>query len=461
MRKQHAQLENVRLQEEANLAQARGERGAQEQLRAHARLEFDRKQAALQLHSTGFQLAHSGTTGRFSRVARGPFPSSARRFGVRPTQRLQTSYDRVETSAPLRPRQSQTSSLRVEVKWMRPQPRQWWYRTRVYVVSQPANFSSELNDSVPASTLIPSAATTFDGELRSDEQTQTSTQVGAISSGDFLPTPQSDLSSGYSDARLNARSDAANLRNGVQHPNAVEAHQVSTLVKVEAELRVRQVLTPAIQPITMAIRVTHASSIGARSTWTLTSTTAATYLGEQGVVRIHLTLAPSTTPNTPQTLTRGGGTNGPGRSSGESGACVSPPSGPDSGVGFVVKESVRQLETDGIREALGAVLKQKFDDTNLEHPVGFFSRSLTGSERIYVAYELEMYAMVRAVENFRVFLLGREFLLRTDHAALRNLLKRDLPAITRVERWILRLSEYTFRIEHQKGQGNIIADVLS
>ncbi len=60
------------------------------------------------------------------------------------------------------------------------------------------------------------------------------------------------------------------------------------------------------------------------------------------------------------------------------------------------------LETDGSLIALGAVLKQKFYDTGLEHPVGFFSRSLTGSERNYVAYELEMYAVVRAVEHFRM-----------------------------------------------------------
>ena len=63
------------------------------------------------------------------------------------------------------------------------------------------------------------------------------------------------------------------------------------------------------------------------------------------------------------------------------------------------------LETDGSRIALGALLKQRFDDTGLEHPVGFFSRSLTGSERNYVAYELAMYAVVRAVEHFRMFLL--------------------------------------------------------
>ena len=119
------------------------------------------------------------------------------------------------------------------------------------------------------------------------------------------------------------------------------------------------------------------------------------------------------------------------------------------------------LETDGSRITLGAVLKQKFDDTGLEHPVGFFSRCLTGSERNYVAYELEMYAVVRAVEHFRMFLLGKEFLLRTDHLALRNLLQRDLLLTTRVKRWILRLSEYTFRIEYKRGQNNVIADVLS
>ena len=41
------------------------------------------------------------------------------------------------------------------------------------------------------------------------------------------------------------------------------------------------------------------------------------------------------------------------------------------------------LETDGSTVAVGEVLKQKFNDTNLKHPVGFFSRTLTGSERNY------------------------------------------------------------------------------
>ena len=81
------------------------------------------------------------------------------------------------------------------------------------------------------------------------------------------------------------------------------------------------------------------------------------------------------------------------------------------------------LETDGSRVAVRAVLKQRFDNTGLEHPMGFFSRALTGSERNYAAYEVELFAVVRAVAHFRMFELGKEFLLRTDHAAFCNLLR--------------------------------------
>ena len=83
------------------------------------------------------------------------------------------------------------------------------------------------------------------------------------------------------------------------------------------------------------------------------------------------------------------------------------------------------------------------------------------AQRSCSTYELELYAVVRAVERFRVFLLARPFLLRTNHMALINLLKRDLPITTRVQKWILRLSEYNFTIEHQKGTANVMADILS
>ena len=51
--------------------------------------------------------------------------------------------------------------------------------------------------------------------------------------------------------------------------------------------------------------------------------------------------------------------------------------------------------------------------------------------------------------------------MRTDHAALSNLLRRDLLPTSRVERWILRLSEYNFKIEYKRRQDKVMADVLS
>ena len=85
------------------------------------------------------------------------------------------------------------------------------------------------------------------------------------------------------------------------------------------------------------------------------------------------------------------------------------------------------LETDGSCIALAAILKQRFEDIGLEHPVGFYSWALSGFERNYAAYEFKLYAVVRAVEHFRIFFLGKEFLLRTDPAVLQNILRRDLP----------------------------------
>ena len=51
-----------------------------------------------------------------------------------------------------------------------------------------------------------------------------------------------------------------------------------------------------------------------------------------------------------------------------------------------------------------------------------------------------------------MLLLGLEFHLRSDHAGLRNLLRRDFTPTSLVERLILRLSEYNFKIEYIKGR---------
>ena len=93
--------------------------------------------------------------------------------------------------------------------------------------------------------------------------------------------------------------------------------------------------------------------------------------------------------------------------------------------------------------------------------MSFYTKALTGLERNHAAYKIGLYAVVCAVKHFRIFLLDKEFLLRTDHAALRNLLRRDVPLTIWIERWIFSLSEYKFEIEYHRGQDNVIADFLS
>ena len=98
------------------------------------------------------------------------------------------------------------------------------------------------------------------------------------------------------------------------------------------------------------------------------------------------------------------------------------------------------VETDASQIAIGAVLKQRDDDGH-EYVVSYYSRALSKSERNYPTYEREYYAVVRACEHFRVFLLAREFELRTDNSALTYMNSSVLERSSRVNKWAMRIQE--------------------
>ena len=117
------------------------------------------------------------------------------------------------------------------------------------------------------------------------------------------------------------------------------------------------------------------------------------------------------------------------------------------------------VETDASGVAVGAVLKQVGEDG--EVPVSFYSLGLTKSERNYSTYERELYAVVKACEAFRVFLLANPFILRTDHKALAALFSSKNMTSSRIVKWIMRLQEYPFTIQYLSGTDNLVADALS
>ena len=116
------------------------------------------------------------------------------------------------------------------------------------------------------------------------------------------------------------------------------------------------------------------------------------------------------------------------------------------------------MDTDASNIGIGAVLSQVQDKE--EKVIEYFSSVLSKPEKNYCATRKELLAIVRAVEHFHKYLYGREFLIRTDHAALTWLLQMKNPE-GQVARWLERLQQYHFKIRHRAGKLHNNADSLS
>ncbi|GBN65899.1 Transposon Ty3-G Gag-Pol polyprotein [Araneus ventricosus] len=116
------------------------------------------------------------------------------------------------------------------------------------------------------------------------------------------------------------------------------------------------------------------------------------------------------------------------------------------------------LDTDASNGGIGAVLSQ--NTGNEECVIAYFSKSLGKPERNYCVTRKELLAIVKSIEHFQHYLYGRKFLLRTDHASLRWLSNFKEPE-GQIARWIQRLQEYDFEIQHRTWTSHRNADALS
>lgn len=116
------------------------------------------------------------------------------------------------------------------------------------------------------------------------------------------------------------------------------------------------------------------------------------------------------------------------------------------------------VTTDASNVAIGAILAQK-DDNGREIMVYAFSKRLDKTQENYSTTDKELLAVVKSLEHFRHYLLGKRFLLRTDHRALEYLWSTQ-NSNSRLLRWALKLQEYDFEPTYIKGSDNA-ADILS
>ncbi|UYV83347.1 K02A2.6-like [Cordylochernes scorpioides] len=120
------------------------------------------------------------------------------------------------------------------------------------------------------------------------------------------------------------------------------------------------------------------------------------------------------------------------------------------------------VSADASSYGLGAVLKQEHD-ANEWRPVAFASWTLTKTEQGYAQIEKEALAITWACERFKDFVVGKTFLIETDHKPLVPIFTtKDLNDLTpRLQWYRMRMLQFSFLIFHTPGKDLITADALS
>ena len=75
------------------------------------------------------------------------------------------------------------------------------------------------------------------------------------------------------------------------------------------------------------------------------------------------------------------------------------------------------LQTNASGRGIGVVLSQYGPDGE-EHPVAYYSRKLLPREEWYATVEKECLPIKLGVQAFPVYLLGKPFIIQTDHRSL-------------------------------------------
>jgi hypothetical protein len=105
-------------------------------------------------------------------------------------------------------------------------------------------------------------------------------------------------------------------------------------------------------------------------------------------------------------------------------------------------DKVFEVDCEASHIGIGVVLIQE------GRPIAFFSEKLNEVRKNYFTYDVEFYAIVQALRHWRQYLVPKEFVLFTDHVALKYV-NTQKKLNNRHAKWVSFLQGYTFVLKHK------------
>ena len=100
-------------------------------------------------------------------------------------------------------------------------------------------------------------------------------------------------------------------------------------------------------------------------------------------------------------------------------------------------DKIFELNCDASGVGIGGVLSQE------RQPIAFFSEKLNETKLRHSTYDKEFYAIVQAIKHWSYYLAYKEFILHTDHEALKYLNSQS-NVNKRHAKWVSFLQQFTF-----------------
>ena len=95
-----------------------------------------------------------------------------------------------------------------------------------------------------------------------------------------------------------------------------------------------------------------------------------------------------------------------------------------------------------------------------EKPIAYFSEKLGGAQLNYPVYDKELYALVCVHETGQHYLWPKEFIIHSDHEALKYL-KGQAKLNRRHAMWVEFIESFPYIVKYKKGKENVVVDALS